>query len=111
MAKIAWEDLPEWARTDIKKYSGGMAQIAKAGGSLSINGNTAYFNGQLVAEPGEVVDPNEKEETVRLLDLPGWAMVKVLTSGAGTQLNMNRGGDSLQIEGGIARFNGKRVEK
>lgn len=112
MARIAWDDLPDWAQSAIRNTSpGGMTQITRDSGSLSIVGGVARYNGKEVAPEGVVVtEAISAEETIAVSALPGWARAKVYNSIAnGGQVQTNNNGNVLSITRSGAYYNGKRV--
>lgn len=109
--KIAWSNLPAWARTEIKKAGVfGVVQITHENGSLSITNGIVRYNGvEVVPEGVELTSADMQEETISEKDLPVWALAKIKSTSVGGQVQMNQNGDSLHIAGGIAVYNGKRV--
>ncbi|HEY9775742.1 MAG TPA: hypothetical protein V6C81_18400 [Planktothrix sp.] len=111
MSKIAFNEIPAWAQSAIKRTGSlGYTQMQHSDGSLAIQNGVARFNGALVAEPGEVVTAEDRrEETIALSDLPGWAR-HAINDNQGNMLQWTQNGCSLQLlPDGSATFDGKRV--
>lgn len=109
--KIAWEDLPEWAKRAIEKAGRfGVTQITRDSASLSVSDGVARYNGVEVAPKGVLVTAEDRQDEVVFEDeLPVWARVKVRGASAGGQVQMVNGYDTLQVSGGVVFFNGRKV--
>ena len=104
---VNFNTLPEWAKRAIHKAGKEWTtQINREGHALSVKDGVAYFDGQRVLKDNEVTP---QEETVRIKDLPGWARKTIGATSKDAQVQKMRGEDTLQINGGVAFFNGKRV--
>lgn len=111
MRKIPWNELPEWARREIKAAGKrGISQVQRNNDSLQVQNGVARFNGVLVAAKGEKVDLSDTvEETISFANLPEWAKKKIRKAGKFSMVQVSVGSDALQVSCGSVTFNGITV--
>lgn len=100
--------LPKWAKMEITKAYG-TAIIIHGTHCLTIDGGTIIYDGEIVTREG---DPEPEKETIRFWNLP----MKIQCAIAGSLIYFlfgvridQIGKDNLQIVGGKAFYNGRKV--
>ncbi len=78
MGKIAWDNVPEWARQLIRQTEKTHMVSNRENDMVVVSGGIARFNGIEVAQEGEAVFELDAEQTIELWRLPDWAQRKVL---------------------------------
>lgn len=106
---IRFEDLPEWAKENIRKTGPTQTiQMIRNCDSLSVSGGKAFFNGHAVAMNGEQVE----DETIYFSELPDWAQKEIEKSSKASGMNFTQrcvNGKCLQINPVHAVFDDKLV--